>query len=1533
VQRGYNAAQGSTSAAAIAFLTGRPEGGGENLSSSAAAAALRSTATTPVPIGEIQTKRMQRRGSTSSFGSTTSNVRQPFSSFGGGPQRAPSRSGSMTDRSFRSPSPGGRKRISSISSDVPPLPTHNRGGSLDGPYRVSSPEPAPGARSMSVDRAARAPAKRAAPRGGLTQVPEDRETEDLTSYRQSNVNYSRPMSPTGSIRSVSSRPASASGYYYDPATRRLVGTPPAAGTTNPALKAARVSAQKAPPPQAYVPPIRQRPASVALPSPASKAAPTAAQLRAQHMRAGPPRTATRAPPPQVRPGSSMGRMQSSAVSSTTSLASNKPMANGTTAMNNTIASANKKRSSTLDSLSGPVTTAPRQSMQSAQASPAARPMTRAAPEPAQVFTSRAAPVFVSQPVKTPQPIKTNVSKQGTSVAPTSVPSPTHETLQSFHTRAAALLAGDSTVYSPAPQSPQQDRSFSQPVSNLAPGTSELGRTASVSPARSTRFSETPLLGQNLHHEPLPRSVSPSKSAMKPPSIRTLSPSGSTRHGYSDNEDVSQTRKKKSVRISLAEPEAVPAQSRNVSAPLIQKGPWTVTDETNMGPIPALPTFGSVRGRKEVIKPGRAPQRPLSNVYETDLAPGHHEAPTALQHESASIPEGEVNNGPVNGLGLGGVSQQTSHAFESEPELLSGQQIAGHDNVTNNAAPSIAVMPATPRAEEYLEEPSMVPGSSRAETQQQLPSITTHDVEEATDVDARPDAQEREPLVDHSEALSAMPTAQKQMFLPDLVSRLRPTSEMYDDRSFNHEDVPAVPSTDEQDLTSNDHTAPAQIDEHEASEAVQSQYHHNAAGDYATKDTPYTTSSENTGFPSAIQQGAADVALPSHANTAPTASDISTSAFRQDDSNSALPSYAENAISAVSPSTSAAHSEHGVEPLVKHNGPYSPSRAPQFNQELRTQTSTATEHFASPHTADLPPQVPYVAEAAAAHQVQVHDDDQPDDEDWDRVKSYWSSLSDTRKKQIEREAGLAPTAARSPPPIGPSLPAAPLPPWPDQQYQQSVARATPPQSQMPMNGNMRTLRGPEPGIGRPSSAQGLPGYGPPGYDRQMDNSMPRTMRGPPPGMGRPSSAQGQQGPGRPPMDNTMPRTMRGPDPGMARPQSAQGPPGSNRQPMYRNESSNGPNGPPLSNRPPMMRPGSSTGSLHGQPPLKSALKKTNAPIAIAPAAMQRTFSNSSDSDSSFRKERKRRRDAAAQSSGGRMSMRRSMRDDGPPDRMMSPTPPNGGGRMSMRGSMREQNAPTLRSGGSGTMRGSMRQSADDSRGGRSSGFAKPTKQQSMSQPNMFRSMRGGSSDEERTGGGGGGGGGGFRSRFADSDDEDYAPPSMPQNKTFFGSKNNTPNGASRNERAVTNGQVQGAALGAGTLRIGEQTTPVKAKRTGGFMSSSKKQTSFDVDPSASAPVTPARPQTAGSLFRRLSSSQNTPQRNNYDDYPPVPSMPDQYGGPSGTAVDKKGLTAEQIAAQMWQKQQKTGKSALPIVSQKTGKKKKFQGLRRILGIDD
>ena len=78
----------------------------------------------------------------------------------------------------------------SVSSDVPPLPSHTRTGSLEGPYRVSSPEPARGGRSMSVDRATRQPSKRPAPRGALAEVPEDREQDDFETYRQSQINYS-----------------------------------------------------------------------------------------------------------------------------------------------------------------------------------------------------------------------------------------------------------------------------------------------------------------------------------------------------------------------------------------------------------------------------------------------------------------------------------------------------------------------------------------------------------------------------------------------------------------------------------------------------------------------------------------------------------------------------------------------------------------------------------------------------------------------------------------------------------------------------------------------------------------------------------------------------------------------------------------------------------------------------------------------------------------------------------------------------------------------------------------------------------------------------------------------------------------------------------------------------------------------------------------------------------------------------------------------------------------------------------------------
>lgn len=222
--------------------------------------------------------------------------------------------------------------------------------------------------------------------------------------------------------------------------------------------------------------------------------------------------------------------------------------------------------------------------------------------------------------------------------------------------------------------------------------------------------------------------------------------------------------------------------------------------------------------------------------------------------------------------------------------------------------------------------------------------------------------------------------------------------------------------------------------------------------------------------------------------------------------------------------------------------------------------------------------------------------------------------------------------------------------------------------------------------------------------------------------------------------------------------------------------------------------------------------------------------------------------------------------------------------------------------------------------------------------MFRNRRADSSDEEDSRPAFGK----FRSRFNDSDDEDFvSPPKASKQRMFSPGRNSSFGGrgnmsAINESPAMTNGTPQGAALSAGTLRGGgADVTPSKTKRA--TFSSGTKQDSYD-GYSASAPTTPARPglsERTSSLMRSMSMSTPTGTRvfANSQDYPPPPAIPEQYLESGGTATDKKGNTAEEIARKMWEKQQKSGKSQLPIVSQRTGKKKKFQGLRRMLGIDD
>ncbi|KAJ0163760.1 hypothetical protein CTA2_2455 [Colletotrichum tanaceti] len=137
----------AATAAASAFAR---RASSSSLSSAAAAAALRSRPTTPINVAEVQTKRTQRRSaSVSSHGSQDTRR---------GLHRSPSQS-SMTERTFRSPSP---HRAPMTPEDAPPVPTipddvrsimsqspsHKRATSLQmQPFRVASQKKQEGAGS------------------------------------------------------------------------------------------------------------------------------------------------------------------------------------------------------------------------------------------------------------------------------------------------------------------------------------------------------------------------------------------------------------------------------------------------------------------------------------------------------------------------------------------------------------------------------------------------------------------------------------------------------------------------------------------------------------------------------------------------------------------------------------------------------------------------------------------------------------------------------------------------------------------------------------------------------------------------------------------------------------------------------------------------------------------------------------------------------------------------------------------------------------------------------------------------------------------------------------------------------------------------------------------------------------------------------------------------------------------------------------------------------------------------------------------
>lgn len=176
----------------------------------------------------------------------------------------------------------------------------------------------------------------------------------------------------------------------------------------------------------------------------------------------------------------------------------------------------------------------------------------------------------------------------------------------------------------------------RPVLEVSRQNGSARRSASNSPVRTARFSSSPPENLAVRHTPLPRSASPIKSALKHSSSspREASPSDSPdRQIATPDLDPAVTRKK-SVRVSFDDRSPVvvgeAASMDDPDTPVLPspqqqtKRPWysnigrskkkefTLDDDEIMKPRPALPSFGSIR-EKKLREPEE--ERPLIRPYD------------------------------------------------------------------------------------------------------------------------------------------------------------------------------------------------------------------------------------------------------------------------------------------------------------------------------------------------------------------------------------------------------------------------------------------------------------------------------------------------------------------------------------------------------------------------------------------------------------------------------------------------------------------------------------------------------------------------------------------------------------------------------------------------------------------------------------------------------------------------------------------------------------------------------------------------------
>ncbi|KAL8716329.1 MAG: hypothetical protein Q9220_000234 [cf. Caloplaca sp. 1 TL-2023] len=1370
----------ASTAAVQAFLASRNSNA--NLSSAAAAAALRSRPTTPTPVGDIPTKRRaQRSGSVSSNGSARPTLQRQNSS------------GSMTERTFRDPSPSRNNAAYLYTDDPPPVPALPRGyaspppiparslqrpASVEPPERVTSPVPRAGGRGVSLDRG---------PGIGIPKQPKKIKTSPLdtvgeargTPNRES-VNFSRPMSPTNSPPVTPLREPK-----LKPALKQVQSAVPTANMG--ALRAGEADNIQHAVQEAAARPVKKKKKVVAKDL-----------VEGSHFAGGggakPIGSAVETPTKPI-----------ASTSSTPSPANAKSTFQTAPAPAQPAPKKKKKRVVSSESSQGSYASDSDSAM-SDRSSSTDRP---------RVYHTRAAGLLAKQPSivredreaeeqEVGEAPKRRIARENGDIdEPPKATVPKAPAIPRQHKKSASQP--------PALSTSQSKRTLDVPSAYGAPDnnahTAEMDiqqqRRQSLSPGRAAHFSAQPTYEtpDGIKHQPPARSVSPAKSALKhSPSSRGASPVGFASGHFSrlpgaagseasDNGSVVSDEgdrlraKKKSARVSFDEDSVIlgrastpPAtDSPTILSPQHKDGtskgflgfgrrsklgglPQESEQNDAMEPTPTLPSFGSIKskskGQAEPTRPRSddqsVPSRPLLKTQtSSDHAIGQiisHDLTSWRNAPLEQVPDQQMRNEPlppdvtsVEGTGYHSDDEESARSDMDEARKpVNGIKVASVEHESATSGQSLVSEPSIGQNKTQLND-------GRAEVQNGgVPSIAI--------LPATPGIGSGE---NDGESWFRIP-GQFDEVTGD--NDFQPSAEEDSDRTGVH---------------------PSLIAEHHATDPTPA-----ALG----ISEPEPESTTNSRAPSPIVGHIAEsIQQQSHTSNEDESDDTGNSIYSDAAEDAAdFDGDGFGSINAIMES-----------PVI----PRTPFVAGLIPESPKTQTSSPSAQTARPN---------------AIKRNESELSEPAPEEGWDRAQAYWSGLSQSRKQQLERAAGTsdeasdpltetkdAPVLAPEEKPkkkkmvkkkAQPSEP--PLPPWPDREFQQEVARPSSPR----MGQMKQSMRPSQPNESQPHLRTSMRDRVPP--KSALRNSVPPV---------EPESAP------------------RGGLKKKSRPASA-----------IVDASKTKINGKAAAN--------------HGRAASVGITPKTTVPLAPLPKktpkpALRRATSDGSDSSSSFKKSR------PTTSDGGKYTMKRTMRGSSTDGRAQSPQ-----AKRQPSVNVRSTSPPTRRpfsSGGSG-MRTSMRESTDSSRTkspsrGFSFGRSSQPKQAPKKTGSRLVSRFGDSSDEDdapvkR------------KSRFVDSSDEEDNAALTPvrgiPRRTDEGdstdledsSASPSPNiQAMKSEKPqlslATNGAkpLEGSALATGSLRAGSANKPApavekeKKKRSffGGLGGGSKKQSSQP--PTISPPI--------------------------------------------------------------------------------------------------